>query len=365
MAWKQTIFLIFFLTSVLKGLSASVPDDTLSVSQPSRFLVFPFAIRSPETKWGLGLATAFFFKANQKEENLRTSDVSLVGLVTQREQLLLVLNSTVFSSMEKRIFRMQVSYSYYPDKTWGIGNHSPESAKENYDYKQFYFNPQLLHRIAGNLYIGASYEFQEVHDFSYKSNGIFSQQSIAGNNGGRTSGFGLLLTWDTRNNAYSPSHGFFSEINYTSFDRDIGSRFSFSTFSLDVRKFLPWRTNSVLALQGIIKVSDGNIPIRNMAMLGGTEIMRGYYKGRYMDKGMTSIQAEWRQYLFWRLGLAGFVAAGEVSQDIKHFSLPGIHYTYGCGLRILVKEKEKVNLRIDYGWSKESSGLYVMLKEAF
>lgn len=363
---RLSIFLLLIFSAISSGAHADAPvDDTLSDSRPSRFLVFPFFIRSPETKWGLGLATAFFFKANQKEADLRTSDISLIALATQKKQLVLVLNSTVFSSLEKRIFRMQVSYSFYPDKTWGLGNDSPEQNKESYDYKQMYFNPQLLHRLTGSLYVGASYEFQTVRDFNYESGGVFDQQTISGKKGGRTSGFGILLSYDTRNNAYSPSHGLFSEVNFTSFDREIGSEYSFTTLSLDVRKFIPWRTNSVLALNAVAKLSDGTIPVRNLSMLGGTEIMRGYYKGRYADKCMSALQAEWRQYLFWRIGLAGFASMGEVSSEINKFSLPGLHYAYGAGLRILVKEKEKVNLRIDYGWGKGSSGLYVMLKEAF
>ncbi|MBL0259195.1 MAG: BamA/TamA family outer membrane protein [Bacteroidetes bacterium] len=357
------IFLFSLISSdILAGISA---NDTLSDSETSRFLVFPFGIRSPETKWGIGLATAFFFKANQKETDLRTSDVNIVALATQKQQLVLVLNAVVFSSMEKRILRMQTSYSYYPDKTWGIGNHSPEDSKESYDYKQFFFNPQILHRLHKNLYLGASYEFQHIHDFSYTAGGVFDSQHIAGKNGGKVGGFGLLLTWDKRNNAYSPSKGFFAELNFTSFDREIGSDYGFTTLTFDIRKFIPWRTNSVLALQGIYKSSEGNIPIRNLSALGGPEIMRGYYKGRFADKSYSAIQAEWRQYLFWRMGVVGFVGAGEVSPELDQYSLPGIHFTYGCGLRLMIKEREKLNLRIDYGWSKESHGLYVMIKEAF
>ena len=216
-----------------------------------------------------------------------------------------------------------------------------------------------------NLYLGASYEFQHIHDFSYTAGGVFDSQHIAGKNGGKVSGFGLLLTWDKRNNAYSPSKGFFAELNFTSFDREIGSDYGFTTLTFDIRKFIPWRTNSVLALQGIYKSSEGNIPIRNLSALGGPEIMRGYYKGRFADKSYSAIQAEWRQYLFWRMGVVGFVGAGEVSPELDQYSLSGIHFAYGFGLRLMIKEREKLNLRIDYGWSKESHGLYVMIKEAF
>jgi hypothetical protein len=41
------------------------------------------------------------------------------------------------------------------------------------------------------------------------------------------------------------------------------------------------------------------------------------------------------------------------------------HFSYGGGLRLLVHEKEKLNLRLDFGFGKGSSGIYVLLKEAF
>lgn len=361
---SHLIFFVFVFSFGLRTSSAS-SDDSLSATQSSRFLVFPFAIKSPETRWGLGLATAFFFKASGKQPDLRTSDISLISLFTQRKQIILVTNASVFTSHENFIFRFQGSYSYYPDKTWGIGNTSPESNRENYSYRQMYFNPQVLRRVAGNLYVGASLETQHFFEFTYSKGGVFDVQEIPGREGGQTSGAGALLTWDRRNNAYSPSHGFFAEVNYTSFGKAMGGEYDFNSLSLDVRKFFPWRRNSVLALQAVVKLDQGRAPVRNLAKLGGPELMRGYFQGRYMDLSMAAAQAEWRQYLVWRLGVVGFVSAGEVGPHFSSYSLPGIHYAYGAGIRIMMKEKEKVNLRIDYGRGENSSGLYVMIKEAF
>jgi hypothetical protein len=45
--------------------------------------------------------------------------------------------------------------------------------------------------------------------------------------------------------------------------------------------------------------------------------------------------------------------------------LDGFHYAAGAGLRLMVSKSEKLNLRIDYGFGKQSGGLYVILKEAF
>jgi outer membrane protein assembly factor BamA len=358
-----SLILFFFIS--IQFCQASMDDDTLPHGISSRILIFPFVLRSPETSWGFGAVTAFFFKTKKDEPTLRTSDLNIVGLYTLEKQTVIVLGSTIFFSGEKKIFRFQSSYSNYPDKTWGIGNSTPESASEDYTYRQMFFNPQLLFKIYNSLFIGASMEMQNISEFNYNHGGVFDEQQINGKQGGFASGAGLLLTWDTRNNAYSPSHGMFAEINATHFGKALGSDFHFQSYLVDIRKFLPAGRNRVLGFQSLAKVNIGEAPIRYLAMIGGTEMMRGYYKGRFTDDDMFAVQTELRQYLFWRLGVVGFASLGQVSDYVKYFGLNEFHFAYGAGLRLVLQEREKLNLRVDFGFGKNSSGVYVLLKEAF
>jgi hypothetical protein len=355
------LFILFLIPTIGK---ASV-DDSLPQGVASRLLVFPFILRSPETKWGFGAAGAFFFKTDNKEENLRTSDINIVSLYTLRKQLVIVLGSTVFFSGEKKIFRGQASYSYYPDKFWGLGNDSPDSLKSNYSLKQFFLNPQFIIKTYKKLFIGASIELQNVSDFSYNSGNVFDTQNIFGKNGGFTAGVGILFTLDTRNNAYSPSKGEFAELNITRFTKALGSDFDFTSYAFDLRRFYPLGKDRVIGFQGFSKFNLGNTPIRNLSMLGGNEIMRGYYKGRYADRNMIAFQAELRQHLFWRFGLAAFISTGQVSNKINEFGLNDFHLAGGGGLRIMLQKREKLNLRVDVGFAENSTGVYVIMKEAF
>ena len=360
---RSTTLIILFI--LLKQFSFASVDDTFPHRLSSRSLAFPFIINSPETSVGFGGAVAYFFKAKKNEPELRTSDVNLIGLYTLNKQTVIVLGSTIFFPGEKQIFRFQGSYSNYPDKTWGIGNETPPEAVEDYSLIQFFVNPQYIYMLYKKLYVGCSLEFQEVSNLEYKTGGVFDEQNIEGKSGGLTSGFGLLLTWDTRNNAYYPTKGNFAEFNFSNFSEVFGSDYQFSNYSLDLRKFLPAGKNRVLGFQYFMRANNGSTPIRYMSMLGGTEIMRGLYKGRYTDQDLVAFQAELRQYLFWRIGVAGFAAAGQVSPHVKNFGLNDFHYAYGAGLRILLHKREKLNLRVDFGFGYKSNGVYVILKEAF
>src|SRR5205823_4335742 len=138
-----------------------------------------------------------------------------------------------------------------------------------------------------------------------------------------------------------------------------------SNLKLDLRRFIYLTPGSVLALQALSQTNFGKAPFRNLSFLGGPDLMRGYYKGRYADNNLLAYQTEWRQHLKGRFGVTGFFAAGQVSPDVADFSFTRFHYAYGGGLRFMLKQKEKLNLRIDYGAGKHTNGLYVFIKEAF
>lgn len=341
--------------------------DTTKPKPPApSVLAFPFAVRSLETNWGFGGIAARFFKAgNANDSTIRTSDVNVLGLYTLRKQLILVANSTVFFPREDRIARFQASYSYYPDDFWGLGNHVPYSNEEGFSQKQYFINPQFLQRAHNNLYLGLTYEFQHTGPITYTPGGLFDRENITGRYGGNTSGLGPILSWDTRNNAYSPDHGIFAELQYVWFPTFIGSNFKFQVFSADVRKFIYLDPKSVLGVQGIAGLTFGNTPFRKLEELGGADMMRGYYGGRFTDKCLMAYQAEYRRLLFWRIGMVAFAATGEVAPDPGQFDIEGLHYTYGGGLRFMLSKTEKLNLRVDYGIAKHSNAFTVQLREAF
>jgi hypothetical protein len=338
-------------------------DTTKAPSPNKNLLAFPFAVRSLETNWGFGGIAARFFKA--KDTSIRTSDINVLGLYTLRSQLILVLSSTVFFPHEDHIVRFQASYSYYPDDFWGLGNHTSYTDKEGFSQKQFFINPQFLKRVHGNMYLGLTYEFQHTGPVTYTPGSVFDKEEIAGRHGGNTSGIGPILSWDTRNNAYSPDHGFFAEIQFEWFHKDIGSDFNFRLLSIDLRKFIRLSAKEVLAFQGLGGLTFGNTPFRKLEELGGADMMRGYYGGRFTDKCLMAYQAEYRRFLFWRIGAVAFASTGEVGPAPGKFELDGFHYAYGAGLRFALSKEEKLNLRVDYGIAKHSNAFTVQLREAF
>ena len=131
-------------------------------------------------------------------------------------------------------------------------------------------------------------------------------------------------------------------------------------------EWLPVRgTRHVLAWHvGACGVS-GEAPFYDLCMLGRSRDLRGYPTGQYRDRAMIATQAEWRSEWWWRFGATAFLGAGEVKPDFGALTwkdaLPG----GGVGLRFTLAQRNHVNLRADYAWGRDSTGLYISVAEAF
>jgi outer membrane protein assembly factor BamA len=361
------LFLIAYLLLTVFRSIADTPGDSLVLApdRKGRWLVLPIILRSPVTKWGLGIAQSYIFPASKSDSISRASNIESLALYTQNKQMVLLLGCNIYTRDERYIIHWRNSLSNFPDKFWGIGNFTPESNKESYVYKQFLINPQVLRKISRKFYTGLFYEYQKVFEVNYTSGGRFDREQVSGRAGSAVSGLGIILAWDSRDHAFSPGKGFFLQLTAAQFAQVFKSEYDFINYQLDLRNFYTLFKKHVIAFQVIGYLTQGNVPLRNLALLGGSDIMRGYYAGRYRDKDILASQVEYRLPIYKRLGMVGFAGGGRVSDKLKNFSLRGIRYSVGGGLRLALKPGDKLNLRVDYGVGYRSSGLYVTVSEAF
>ena len=320
--------------------------------------------------WAFGGAATYYFKFSHKDSLVRTSFIQALGIATLRKQLVLGFDASIFFPNEKSILRIQGSISRFPDRFWGLGNNSRKEDREQYAISQYYLFPQLLRKIYKKFYVGVAFETQNVFSFEYynKPNGdpsIFEIQQVLGRTGSLTSGLGILLLWDSRNNAFSSSHGFYFQYYINKFSPVIGSGYSYLSQVLDARKYIYLGRSRVIAFQFLGNFNQGEVPVRSMANMGSGSIMRGYYEGRYTDKNMMAFQGEFRQHLISRFGMVAFAGVGRVAGHLSEFGFTGLKPSFGAGLRVALDRDEKLNIRVDAGFGNKSQGVYLNLSEAF
>jgi outer membrane protein assembly factor BamA len=329
-------------------------------------LVLPIIARSIETGWSFGGAGAATFRVGNRDTLSRTSNAEGVVLYTTHHQFVAAVNGSIYFPGERFIVNEQLSYSYFPDEFWGLGKIAPDSNEESYKFKQYYvfLHPQCL--IAKNLFLGVVYQYQRVFNIDYDAGGLFDKENVVGRNGYHVSGIGMSVTYDTRNNAFAPDKGVMLQFYFDEFAPILGSNYLYTSYVLDLRRFLRIYNDQVLALQLQGNFNTGQVPLRSLASLGGSNAMRGYYAGRFRDKNAGVLQAEYRVPLFWRLGAVGFADMGNVGPDLRDINLYHFKYSYGGGVRVALNRTEKLNLRLDYGLAKGgSNGFYLQLGEAF
>jgi outer membrane protein assembly factor BamA len=209
------------------------------------------------------------------------------------------------------------------------------------------------------------YEFEHNDITKVEEDGQLVRREILGSEGGTASGLGFLINRDARNNIFSPSAGDFCELSATLFRNGLGSSYDFTRYRLDLRKYFPLFSSHVLAFQGYFNLITGNPPFQMLSLIGGQNLMRGYYRGRFRDKNMIVLQMEYRVPLFRKLGMVGFLGFGDVADNVGNFVLRDFKYSAGFGFRYLLNPQEKINVRLDFGFCNESFGVYIAVSEAF
>jgi hypothetical protein len=136
---------------------------------------------------------------------------------------------------------------------------------------------------------------------------------------------------------------------------------------LDVRRFFPLGAGQVLALQAKGRIMTGDPPFYRLATIGGISVLRGLYDGRFRDKTAVAVQAEYRFPIPITKLLGGvvFAGVGEVAERPADLSLVDLQVAGGVGIRVMLDPRERINLRIDVGFS--SYGVYpiLVITEAF
>lgn len=360
--------LLTLLVCFVQPLAAQLPESEPMVNEKQKRLVlFPVIVHSPEYLWGAGAAGTYYFKMRH-DSTTRTSSFNMVGFYTQRNQLVLASEGYVYFPGEKYILQTRLSYSNFPDRFWGLGNTTPSSNQESYEISQFNFYPRVLRNLFSDFYLGLGYEYQNVFRFEYNHDGtsLFDIQNVTGRYGGKISGAVLLISWDSRNHAFSPSRGLNVQYSVGYYRDFIGSDFNFTIRSLDVRKFFSLKKERVLAFQFHLVSTIGNTPIRDMATIGSAAYMRGYYDGRYTDYNMISLQTEYRFPVYRRWGIVAFAGLGRVAPTAGELFIPeNLKPSAGLGIRFALRPKEKLNLRVDAGFGQRSQGTYLNIGEAF
>lgn len=341
-------------------------SDTGDVSKP-KLLVYPTLGFAPETNWEFGFSTLYVYYAKRDTTN-RLSELSGFTFYTLENQYGLWLDHALYTDKNKWFFLGRARYQSFPLLFYGIGPNTPSEHIAQINGNFTLIKERVLREIKPSFYGGLEIDFQSLASVSYEdiSNDIAVPR---GGEGSQNLGLGLGLVYDNIHNALNPRHALFSELAFLRYDNSWGSDYSFTTVISDNRIYRPVNKRDVFAAQlfGQFTVA-GEPPFNQLALMGGENLMRGYYLGRYRDKNLIAGQVEYRMLPFKfskRWGASFFLAAGQVYGDYDQFDFSKFLPTAGTGLRFLLFPQKDIFTRLDFAFTREGTGIYFFIGEAF
>jgi hypothetical protein len=333
-----------------------------------RITPLPVLYYSPETKLGFGALLAANFSM-ATDSLTTTSYAQSYFLYTLNKQYDWGNMVRLYSPQNKFIFQGRFSYTYFPEFYYGIETENPKPKEVTIEYTRINADFRFYFRLKKSLYAGFVSRYNKIDNVASDLAGSLYADRPLGYRGYQVLGIAPMLAIESRDNQNYPRTGSFIELQLLGYPAWSNSFTSFFNVRLDARKYVPlaWISKrDVLALHFFANINTGNVPFRDMADIGGANVMRGYYTGFYRYKNLYAFQAEYRAGLWRFMGIDAWLGAAFTPMKWHSIGDNPVKPNAGVGLRFMINQKDKLNVRVDQGFGKsQQQGFYLDIAEAF
>ncbi|NOQ97246.1 MAG: BamA/TamA family outer membrane protein [Calditrichae bacterium] len=365
MRTKIGLLLILLLPTLLFAQKETEADTV--IADKIGWMAYPYAFYTPETQLAFGAGALVYFRTTTKQP-VRPSKILLSGYYTTNNQYYIKLAPVIyFPGMDQDIIDVKFIYSKEIGKFYGIGQSTPEFENPKYTMRTWraYIEYSGFTFVSSSFHTGLIYEYSPNDVIDQQKNKFLINDVYTGSTGGTVAGLGVLMIFDKRDNIFFPTENHLYKIRAQFFGSYFGGDFEYHRWIIDMRQYFSTNNEHIFAFQAYAEYTAGDPPFFRFPALGGDQRMRGYFYGRFRDKIYLMTQAEYRKIVWWRLGVAAFFGMGDVAGDFNKFNTRTLKFSYGAGLRFVFDKEEKINVRCDFGFGKDTSGIYFALEEAF
>ena len=358
------------LCLVALGALAAAPCLAAQDTTGSRTLVpVPAVFYQPETGLAFGAAVGLFVTPPPRTNGtpLPTSSALAVAIFTTKAQLLTSLTIELWPRDARRHVIVALDFQRFPTTYWGLGNDTPDAAEEDYTPVFAAGALEWTGRTRGALYLGGAIRLRWRNLAKTVAGGLLENPVTPGTGTGLIAGAGPLVSWDTRDKVSGPHRGALLQFRADAYADTPGPGGAFGLTMLDLRGYVSLAPGQTLALQAVGRSVWGDAPFDQLAELGGDALLRGYFQGRFRDRTLVAVQAEYRGTVIGPLGFAAAAALGQVAPALRDLTGTGFHAAVGGGLRVLIDRAAGLAIRVDWATATDgsSSGLYFSAGEAF
>ncbi len=318
---------------------------------------------SKNTSLGIGVLASGLYRVDRTDSVTPPSDISIFANVSVTGVYSVGISGNTILDRNRRRIDYTLMFSSTPRDIWGIGYDDGRwNAAGDYIEKHYLVQGRYLQQLLPHFYIGGMLSFDHTQGKRFDR---LAESYLYGQKPGYTAtGIGALLEFDTLDFIPNPYKGIYVSFQETFFAKglgNVGQSLWRTTVIVDGYRQL-WK-GGVLAADLYAEFNSNGTPWPLLARMGGSYRMRGYYQGRYTDNDMITLQVELRQRIWRRIGCTVWAGAGNVFPELARFDWSQTLPNYGVGLRWELKKR--VNVRIDYGFGRKTSGFLLNVNEAF
>lgn len=320
---------------------------------------------SSDTKLGLGLVAAGNYYSSPEGDTItHVSNVALYTDVTTGGFYKVGIRGNHFSIGNRWRTHYNVSFYSFLRHLWGIGFNAGKDVDNFTKFTELCIkvDGSLLYNLGENIYTGLTAQFNHI-----KANHVSELEQLTRWNGQRLSTFttslGLEFMFDNRDNLTAPHKGYMAHIIQRFSPRCFANKYAYSGTEIEASGYFKGWKDAIIAVNFHTIFNYGNVPWGMMATFGGSESMRGYYEGRFRDKGEFDTTVEIRQHVWRRNGIVAWMGVGTVFPKLSRIEFKRLLPNAGIGYRW--EFKKNTNVRLDYGFGRGESSFIFSLNEAF
>ncbi|HVJ37267.1 MAG TPA: BamA/TamA family outer membrane protein [Stenotrophomonas sp.] len=220
---------------------------------------------------------------------------------------------------------------------------------------------QVVRRIGDNdFFVGASWIYMDM-DIAFDVDSdrqFFTDKELTQ----KSSGLGITLEYDTRDNPFTPSSGWTGVFDGNFYRESFGGDVEFDSYRAHVFAYQPlWDKRLIIGGRLDLRAVEGDVPFYRLPYVD----MRGIAAGRYQDRRAAMIETELRWNLTPRWALIGFLGAGRAWGRHDSFSDATTAVAKGAGFRYLLARKLGLYGGLDYAWGPEDHTFYIQMGSAW
>lgn len=353
----RTIFLILILSACL-GLVAEIAG-------------YPYFAYSNETG---ALGGAFLFlKKPFPADPLQQPDyeISLIAnsLYSVRHQFLAAFIPSFKDLNAHWKLQSSISLKLWPDDYYGLGNQTDEEPLEAYESQLYEAESLLQYGFGSQTLFVTLNALQGLHRYRKTlAGGKLQSIDLAGIEDSYYSGLGMGAIFNNTDSEFYPTRGILASAEQLYFREAWGSDHKYDKSRFDFRAYYPLGSVAVLASQSDLVINSSGVPIFNYMELGNR--LRAFESKRFLDKTRIAQRLELRVSPFdrgikRRIGYVIFGETGQVAPTVSDLSTKDFHWSTGMGLRFSVLPRERLNVRMDFGYGEGSFNVIINAREAF